>query len=106
MHIQRFAISALFAAGLAALPLSAAKAQYYSSPLPYPCNIGPLALPFCVASTAVSAALAIVAMPFRVVAGAPLFYEYPFFDAPYPAPPVAYYPAGANGSPYAFYDAR
>ena len=58
------------------------------------------------ATAAVSAAFAIASVPFRLVGGAPLFYEYPFFDAPYPAPVGPYYPAGANGSPYAYYDAR
>ena len=39
---MRIAISALFAAGLAVLPLTAAKAQYYY------CDPFPLAWPFCI----------------------------------------------------------
>ena len=104
MPLQRIAISAFFAAGLAALPLSAAKADY--QPVPYPCNNGILSLPFCLASGAANVAMSIAALPLRVIGGAPYFYEYPFFDAPQPRPPVFYFPAGTNGSPYAFYDAR
>jgi hypothetical protein len=44
MRIHRIAVSAAFAAGLAAVPLATAKAQYYP-----PCSPFPLFWPFCVA---------------------------------------------------------
>ena len=65
---MRIAISALFAATLAALPLSAAKAQYY-----YPCNPFPLSWPFCIADAAVGAAATIAAAAFRAAAGYPYY---------------------------------
>jgi len=43
MHIRRITIAAAFGVGLAALPLSTAKAQYYP-----PCSPFPLEWPFCV----------------------------------------------------------
>jgi hypothetical protein len=92
MNIQRIAISVVFAAGLAALPLSTAEAQYI-----YPCNPFPLFWPFCAAA----AAATIVTAPFRAIASAP-YYGAPYY---YP-PPGAYYPPGTNGSPYAYYDGR
>jgi hypothetical protein len=98
MRIQRTAILALFTAGLAALPLSTAEAQYI-----YPCNPFPLFWPFCAAATVVGTAATIATAPFRAIAGAPYYGPYrPYY---YP-PPGAYYPAGTNGSPYAYYDGR
>ncbi len=91
MRIQRIAISAVFAAGLAALPLSTARAQYI-----YPCNPFPLFWPFCAAATIVGTAATIVTAPFRAAAGAP-YYGQP--GPYYGPPPGAYYPPGA--SPYA-----
>ena len=93
MRCQRIAISAIFAAGLAALPVSAAKAQPYY-PYPYPCNPFPLFWPFCAAAAIVGGVGAIVTAPFR---GAfyPYYpgYYYGSPAVPYPYPPTgAYYP--------------
>jgi hypothetical protein len=82
MHIRRIAMSAVFALGLAALPLATAKAQYYP-----PCNPFPLSWPFCIAGAAVGTAAAIAAAPFQAVAGGPYYY----YGAPYYGP-VYYYP--------------
>ncbi|HEV2301896.1 MAG TPA: hypothetical protein VGR91_10045 [Stellaceae bacterium] len=85
MRIRPIAISALFAAGLAALPLSDAQAQYYS-PL---CNPFPLTWPFCVAGAVVGTAATIATAPFRAVAGPP-YYPYPYYGPGYgPAPAAA-----------------
>jgi hypothetical protein len=73
---MRIAISAVFAAVLAALPLSAAKAQAY-------CNPFPLSWPFCIAGAAVSTAATIATAPFYAVTGGPYYYGNPY-----------YYPAG------------
>jgi hypothetical protein len=62
MRFQRIAIPAVVAAGLAALPVSAAKAQAY---YPYPCNPFPLFWPFCAAAAIVGGVGAIVTAPFR-----------------------------------------
>jgi hypothetical protein len=75
--IQRSAISAVFAAGLAALPLSAANAQYYP-----PCNPFSLSWPFCIAGAAVGTAAAIATAPFYAVAGGPYYYYGPPYYAP------------------------
>lgn len=75
---MRIAIAALFAAGLAALPLSAAKAQYYSYP---PCTPFPLSWPFCIAGAAVGTAATIATAPFYAVAGGPYYYNY--YGQPY-----------------------
>jgi hypothetical protein len=81
--IQRTAISALFVAGLATLPLSAAKAQYYYPP----CSPFPLTWPFCIAGAAVGTAAAIATAPFYAVAGGPYYYYgQPYYRAAY------YYP--------------
>jgi hypothetical protein len=94
MPIPRIAISAVFAAGLAALPLSAAKAQYY-----YPCHPFPLFWPFCAAAAVVGTAGMVVTAPFRAIAAPPYYYGPP--PAPYYPPPPAYYPpAYPNGAPY------
>ncbi len=78
MSIRRIAISALFAAMLAVLPFSAAKAQYYYPP----CNPFPLSWPFCIAGAAVGTAAAIATAPF----GGPYYYGYPYYA------PAYYYP--------------
>jgi hypothetical protein len=66
---MRIAISALFAAGFAALPVSAANAQYCSFPLEWP---------FCIAGAAINTAGAIVTAPFR-----PYYYYGPgYYYAP------------------------
>ena len=84
MRIQGIAISAVFAAGIAALPLATAKAQYY-----YPlCNPFPLSWPFCIAGAAVNTAAAIATAPFQ-----PYYYPgYYYYGRPYYAP-AYYYPA-------------
>ena len=80
---MRIAVSALFAAALAALPLSAANAQYY----PY-CNPFPLSWPFCIAGAAVGTAATIATAPFYAVAGAPYYY----YGQPYYYSSGYYYP--------------
>jgi len=75
---MRIAISTLFAAGLAALPLSAAKAQY--------CDPFPLAWPFCIAGAAVNTAAAIATAPFYYP------YYYPYYARPYYYGANYYYP--------------
>lgn len=80
MTIRVTAISAVFAVGLAALPLSAAHAQYYYPP----CNPFPLSWPFCIAGAAVGAAATIATAPFAAIAGSP--YYYPYYG------PTYYYP--------------
>jgi hypothetical protein len=79
---MRIAISALFAAGLAAMPLSAAKAQAY-------CNPFPLSWPFCIAGAAVNTAATIATAPFYAVAGGPYYY----YGSPYYYRSGYYYPA-------------
>jgi hypothetical protein len=81
MRIQQFAISALAAGLMAALPLSTAKAQYYCDPFP-------LAWPFCIAGAAVGTAATIATAPFR-----PYYYGYPYYYYGYPYYYRAYYPA-------------
>jgi len=95
MSIQRIAISVMFAAGLAALPLSAAKAQYYP-----PCSPFPLTWPFCVAGAVVGTAATIATAPFRAVAGGPYYNGYGYGYYPPPAP---YYPPRYYGAPPYYY---
>jgi hypothetical protein len=103
MHLHRIAISAVFAAGLAALSLSPAKAQYY--PFPYACNPSLVIVPFCIAGNIFTGigevATALVTSPYTFPN-----YSYPYLGQPNIPPPAVYFPAGTNGSPYAFYDAR
>jgi hypothetical protein len=75
MRMKGIVVAAAFAAGLAALPLTGAEAQYYGPP---PCNPFPLTWPFCIAGAAVFTAGAIVTAPFRALTP--------------PPPPPAYYP--------------
>ena len=82
---MRIAISALFAALLAALPLSAAKAQYYYPP----CNPFPLSWPFCVAGAVVGTAATIATAPLYAVAGGPYYY---YYGQPYYYASGYYYP--------------
>lgn len=93
MPIRRLASSAAFAASLAALPLSAANAQYYYG-RPYypppayrnPCWF-PLFWPFCVAGAIVGTAGAVATAPFRP----PPPYYYPYYRPwYYPRPPYNY----------------
>ena len=88
------------AVGLAALPVSAAKAQPYY-PYPYPCNPFPLFWPFCAAAAVIGGVGAIVTAPFR---GAfyPYYpgYYYGSPAVPYPYPPTgAYYPRSPGYAP-------
>jgi hypothetical protein len=76
MMVRRVAISALFSAAIAVLPLSPARAQYAP-----PCSF-PLAWPFCIAGAAVNAAATIATAPLYAVA--PPYYYYP--------QPTYYYP--------------
>jgi hypothetical protein len=71
MRIRLFAASAAFAAGLAALPIATAEAQYYYPP----CSPFPLAWPFCIAGAAVNTAATIVTAPFVAFSG-PYYYPY------------------------------
>jgi len=87
MRITQIAISTAFAAGLAALPLSPAKAQYYYGP---PCTPFPLTWPFCIVGAVVGTTAAVVTAPFRAVAPPPYYYGPP--TAPYYQPPPPYYP--------------
>jgi len=81
MRIRRISVSAAFAAGLAALPLATAEAQYYP-----PCSPFPLFWPFCVAGAVVGTAATIVTAPF-VALTAP-----PYYAPGYYAPPYYYRP--------------
>ncbi len=93
MQLQRIAISAVFAAALAALPLSTARAQYYP-----PCSPFPLFWPFCIAGAVVGTAATIVTAPFRAVAGRPYYYPPPY----YPPPAAPGYPPGYPPPPYQY----
>lgn len=97
MRFRRILISAVFAAGLAALPLSIAQAQYYPQYYP-PCLPFPLTWPFCVVGAAVGIAATIVTLPVRVLSGAPPFY-YGYYGPPYYLPPP-YYPPKYYPPPY------
>jgi len=92
MRIRRIAVSAAFAAGLAALPLATAQAQYYP-----PCSPFPLFWPFCVAGAIVGTAATIVTAPFVALTAPPHYYGY--YGQPYYAPPP-YYPPGYYAPPY------
>jgi hypothetical protein len=95
MRIRRIAALAAFVAGLAALPLAAAKAQYYP-----PCSPFPLFWPFCVAGAIVGTAATIVTAPFVALTAPPDYYGYyGYYGRPYYAPP-AYYAPGYYAPPY------
>ncbi len=96
MGVRQIAISAVFVAGLAAVPLATASAQYYPPP---PCSPFPLFWPFCVAGAVVGTAAAIVTAPFRVFAPPPVYYGY--YGPPPPPPYFAprYYPPPYNNYP-------
>ena len=100
MRFQRIAIPAVLAAGLAALPVSAAKAQPYY-PYPYPCNPFPLFWPFCAAAAIVGGVGAIVTAPFR----GGFYPYYPGYYYGSPAVPYAYPPTGAYYPPGPGYSA-
>ena len=92
MRIRRIAVSAAFAAGLVAVPLATAKAQYYP-----PCSPFPLFWPFCVAGAIVGTAATIVAAPFVALTAPPYYYGY--YGRPYNAPPP-YNAPGYYAPPY------
>ena len=95
MRIRRVASSAAFAAGLAVLPLSTAKAQYYNNPCWFP-----LFWPVCAAGVVVGTAATIVTAPVRVLAGPPpYYYRYRYYGPPY-YPPRAYYAPRYYPPPY------
>ncbi|HJU18311.1 MAG TPA: hypothetical protein VJ770_17810 [Stellaceae bacterium] len=85
MFIRRIALSAAFVAGLAALPLGTAKAQYYP-----PCSPFPLFWPFCVAGAVVGTAATIATAPFRAFAPPPYYYRHPYYYGYYG--PAYYHP--------------
>ena len=92
MPVRRIGISAAFAVGLAALPLSSADAQYYP-----PCSPFPLFWPFCIAGAVVGTAATIVTAPIRALTAPP--YSYGYYGQPYYAPPPGYYPPGYYAPP-------
>jgi hypothetical protein len=94
MRIDRMLISAAFAAGIAAVPLANAKAQYYAPPC-----ASPLAFPFCAAGVVVGTAVNVATSPFWVLSGAPP----PFAYRP---PPPAYYPPPGYYPPPYYYGPR
>jgi hypothetical protein len=100
MSTQRIGISAafaaLFAVGLVALPLSAAKAQYYGPP----CTPFPLTWPFCVAGAVVGTAATIATAPFRAAAGPFRAAAGPYYGYGYGYYPPPYYPPRYYGRPY------
>src|SRR5437868_1170550 len=78
LPVRRIVISALIAGGLAPLPISGSKAQYYCDPFP-------LAWPFCIAGAAVGTAASIATAPFRgpyYYYGSPYYYYPPYYYAP------------------------
>jgi hypothetical protein len=93
MRIRRIAISVAFAGGLATLPLSAAKAQYYP-----PYSPPQLSWPICVAGAVVVTATTIISAPLRALTGAPPSYYVCYGPSPY-YPPPAYYAPGYYAPP-------
>jgi hypothetical protein len=92
MRIRRIAISVAFAGGLATLPLSAAKAQYYPPyPPPQP------SWPICVAGAVVVTATTIISAPLRALTGAPPFYYVCYGPLPDYPPPGYYAPPNYSG---------
>jgi hypothetical protein len=93
MRIPRIAISVAFAAGLATVPLSAGKAQYYP-----PYSPPPLSWPICVAGAVFVTATTIISAPLQALTGAPPFY-YRCYGPPPDYPPPAYYAPGYYAPP-------
>jgi hypothetical protein len=81
--LMRIATAALFAAGLAVLPPSDAKAE---------CSF-PLAWPFCVAGAAVNTVASIASAPFYGVSGSPYYYNYYRYSSAYHASQASLPPA-------------
>ena len=93
MRFRQIVVLTAFAAGLAAVPVATAKAQYYYPP----CSPFPLFWPFCVAGAIVGTAVTIVAAPFVALTAPPYYYGY--YGQPYYTPPP-YYPPGYSPPPY------
>jgi hypothetical protein len=91
MRIRRVALLAAFAAGLAAAPVSIAKAQYHYYPAYSPF---PLTWPVCAAGAIVGTAADIATAPIWLLSGAPPPFYPPRYYAPtyYAPPPPYYYP--------------
>ena len=70
MRFSQIVVSTAFAAGLAAVPVATAKAQYYYPP----CSPFPLFWPFCAAGAIVGTAATIVAAPFVALTAPPYNY--------------------------------
>ena len=94
MCIRRIMIAGAFGVGLAAPPLSTAKAQYYPA-----CSPFPLEWPFCAVGAVPGTAAMIVTAPIRALTGPPPLYYGGYYGQPY-YPPPAYYPPGYYAPPY------
>ena len=94
MLLQRIAVAAFVAAGLAIVPFAPAKAQYYGPP----CTPFPLTWPICVAGAVVGTAATIATAPFRAAVGGPYYYRYGYYP-----PPPPYYPPRYYGAPPYYY---
>jgi hypothetical protein len=109
MAIRRILISVLFAAGLAAPPLSSANAQNAPSPQPPPpppnaqsypfCSPFPLFWPFCIVGAVIGAVATIVTAPFWALTVPPPYYRPPPPPPYYPPPPPPPYYAPGNYPP-------
>ena|SRR5579862_6393504 len=88
MPMRRIVVSAVFAVGIAALPLSNAEAQYYY----YPCNPFPLTWPLCVAGAVVGTAATIATAPFQpyYYYGQPYYYGQTYYAPTYYPRPYRY----------------
>jgi hypothetical protein len=93
MRICRISSSVAFAAGLATLPLSAAKAQDYPPYSPFA-----LSWPICAAGAVAVTATTIITAPLRALTGALPFYYVCYGPLPY-YPPPAYYAPGYYAPP-------
>ena len=93
MCIRRITVAGAFGVGLAALPLSTAKAQYYPA-----CSPFPLEWPFCVVGAVLDTTAMIVTAPIRALIGPPPLYYGGYYGQPY-YPPPAYYPPSAYYPP-------
>jgi hypothetical protein len=102
MRLSRIVISAAFAAGLAALPLSTAKAQGYQPPSYPACSPFPLFWPFCIVGAVVVGAATLVTAPFWLLAGAPPPY-FGYYGPPPYYPPPGYYPPPRYFPPQGYY---
>jgi hypothetical protein len=100
MSIRQVALSAVFAAGIAALAPATASAQYYYSPL---CNPFPLTWPFCIVGGVVYGVGYVVTAPFRAFAPPARPYYYGYYGGGPAAPPAPPYsgppPYGPPGAP-------